>query len=186
MRPLPYLLQHRSAVPCLSSLTGDLGTLLPRGGGCARPCRRRRGREPQQHGRVLTATQERALLHKHRTGDFPPRYHSETRRARSIAGMVGTESQQGLVVAAQGQASCESHLMDLRPFWSPRKERDQGAAACTRRSYDTHRRPVGILPMAAGRSTSHGRTAAPTAGWPRTRLQRVRATPMPQGAPTHG
>lgn len=61
-----------------------------------------RKRPPQQR-RVLTATQEHALLHKHRTGDFPPRCRWTTIRALIIAGMV-MESQQRLVVTAQGRA----------------------------------------------------------------------------------
>ena len=77
-------------------------------------------RSPPQPGRVLTATQECALLHKHLTGDFPPRCRWTTMRALMITGMVVTDTQQDLVVTTQGQAYCEAHLMDIR---SPRKDR---------------------------------------------------------------
>jgi len=73
-------------------------------------------RKPQYQGRVLTAPQERALFHKHLTGDFPLQCRSMTIRALMRAGMVVRESQHGLVVTAQGKAYCEAHLRDLRPF----------------------------------------------------------------------
>jgi len=75
-------------------------------------------RRPQHRERVLTATQERALIHKHLTGDFPPRCRWTTIRVLISTGMLMEDSQHGLVVTAQGKAYCEAHLMDIRPFWS--------------------------------------------------------------------
>lgn len=79
-------------------------------------------RKSQSARRLLTAAQERALLHKHLTGAFPPGCRWTTVRALIRAGMVVLVNQHAFVVTAQGKAYCESHVMDLRPFLQPSSE----------------------------------------------------------------
>src|SRR5919197_6522421 len=70
-------------------------------------------RRPPRQGRVLTATQERVLLHKYLTGDFPPQRRWTTIRALIRRGLLREDRQHTLVVTAQGQAYSETHLMDI-------------------------------------------------------------------------
>jgi hypothetical protein len=71
-----------------------------------------RKRRPRPRG-VLTAVQARALLHKYRTGDFPPGCRWTTIRALIRTGLVVLESHHALVVTAQGEAYCTAHDRDI-------------------------------------------------------------------------